>query len=406
MIFLALIVALILGFVVFIAPIRWVAFALGIVLPIDLVSTIDPIIFDLIRYGLATSLIFRCRFTTKNQNKHLNVSFWLLATIGAYITIAGIANGANEMLVRGTIGILSALFALLLARISHLHSALLAGFVLGASLSGLDILLQVAGLPYLGSATDWGYRYSGLSFSSTNTAPFLANAVVIILAYKWKLNTSSLNGIIVFSLRLIALIILIPGLFYSGGRGGFAGLIFAFSIYGMFTFKLNPLRVVTILTITIIFVMYNINFFISYITRDGATEANGLSSGRSALNSEAWGAFLSAAPLGVPVSERVLYRPHTPVLTFALDAGLLGLIIGILLVSILAKAVLVPRESSNYPVVYRMIGGIMLVTSILEPAGFFIGFAKALLFLILIYVLDQSRPTGTIVVGSSSEVRK
>lgn len=358
-------------------PILFLAFALGIVLPIDVLGGINPALLDALRYGLALLLIIMVARHRPQRPALGQMAVGLLAIYNLVLLIRSQYADEPSLTLQSAIGIASAVFAYLVVRSARTNKAILAGFLVGASLSATDILLQVAGLAHLGTTTEWGNRYPGLSFSSTNTAPFLAiGAVIALNGYLWAHRPLVLLG------RWVLFVILGSGLLLSGGRGGLAGLLLALMIYFVFQLRRQPLVAILLSSSAFVFLVLRAEQVGHFLTRGGSTST--FTTGRVQLNAESWQAFLDGGVLGIDLTLRQMLSPHTPILSFALDAGVLGLVVGSILTSFVAwrtvRAVL-PGTSGE---LVCMIAAIILVTSMLEPIGFFVGFAKACLLMIVL----------------------
>ncbi|MCT2089342.1 hypothetical protein M3D92_08565 [Micrococcus terreus] len=363
-------------------------------MPIDVLGPVNPVIMDLLRYGLAVVLIVGVR-RSGDGHRGLGVLIGvLLCLYNVALLLRGLYADQGSVMSQATIGIVSVLVAILATRNWRINRAILAGFLAGATLSATDILLQVAGLPYLGTPTEWGTRYPGLSFTSTNTAPFLALALVLVISsHLWTSRPA------VRMSRILLFVILFAGLALSGGRGGLGGFILALTVFLMFRFSRQPILAVITSAAGLVVVVTRWDQLMDFLTRGGTS--SGFTTGRDELNAQAWSAFLDSPILGVELVSRAGYNPHTPILSFALDIGLAGLLVGIAGVFALLLRMARPIRRGPAGEVLCMMAAVMVVTALLEPVGFFVGFTKACLLMIVLtggvrdYEKSEEEPATT-----------
>lgn len=124
-------------------------FALGLIMPIDVFLSVPPIALDAVRYGLAALIVFlvysRTRPSTKVSALDL-VALLLILSGGVAVFKEAFFGGSLFIPV---VSLVSALVAYLVIKARMHHRWLLLGFMAGCALSGLDIISQAAGLPYL-----------------------------------------------------------------------------------------------------------------------------------------------------------------------------------------------------------------------------------------------------------------
>lgn len=370
--------------------IRYLSILIGLLLPIDLFGQVNPILLDALRYGMSIILLIKLKKYSKPRHVYAKIALILLMVIGSVTALRGFLYEDFSTIQRGIIGIVSVMFAYFLAINPNIRPSLFLGFVLGSVWSALDILCQVMGFPYLGLTSDLGVRFSGLSFTSTNTAPYLSIALVIIFMHQDLYRTKSRHRFAINLARVLAVGVLLLGLFFSGGRGGLAGLAVAILVWVVFRFRTKPLVATLGALSLLVLVVAGYDSLYSYITREGQNNSHGITTGRDKLNSESLNSFMNSPIFGVPIDERYLYRPHTPILSFALDAGIIGLLIGIALTFLSLRTVISIRNSHAYPLAYRMTASIMLLTIFLEPAGFFTGFTKTLLLMMTLSAFSEN----------------
>lgn len=354
----------------------WPFFLLGFLLPIDTIAGVSAVTLDVARYGVAAALIVWMLATRRapRMNRALAWGGSLLMLTGTLGFVkAGFSQDATAI-VTSMVGLGSVAVAFMVARNQVHFAAILRGFVAASVWSALDILMQWAGLPFLGTLTADAYRYSGFTFSSTHVAPLLAVALCVTLTH-WAWRRRSLV------VRMLATAILAAGLLVSQGRVGVAALGVALLVWLLARFAKRPARtlIAALIVGTPVFIFTGLDELLSqYLIR--ADRPGGITSGRTELNAQAWGAFTDAGFFGIDQSERGLYIPHLAPLTAGLDVGWLGLVSTTVLCLMLAwfAAFAPPRV----PVVFRMIAAIALVAAMIEPTGFFVGFSRAMLLML------------------------
>jgi len=372
------------------APVRYTAVLLGILLPIDVIRVVTPVALDVARYGLLALLVLRL---APEPRRGPRVMFALSMSGLIVVSVFGLVKGASGesySLVRGVVGLASTIGGVLVARRMSVHRHVLVGFVLGSVASACDVCLQVAGLPYLGVETLYGFRYSGFSLKSTALAPLLALAIVLV-ASSW-LWTGAKSHRFVGVLRVVMLAPLGFALYASQGRGGLVSLILAGVFLTALRFRGHPGRVITLLGLTLVAAYYFRAQITDLFVRPSE---NDLSNGRGQLNEEALRAFARDPLFGATPSEIPLLNPHTPLLTFAIEAGLLGLAAALVLMIALLRVVSAKSPSSAHvPAVVRAAAVVMLVTSFLEPDGFYVGLGRVVLLgIVLTNVAPTEEPT-------------
>lgn len=373
-------------------PPRRVALLLGVILPIDYLSVLDSITLDAMRYALLAVLIVRVRRDRTLTGHPLFVLGIAGLVLVALFDVLKGADGSAYTLQRGLIGLLSALAAFLVAQRSEVHKPLVRGFVLGVSASAIDVCLQVAGLPYAGATSVYGFRYSGFSFKSTTLAPLLALAIVFVLTnWLWPAARTRSDRWILM-MRLTLLLPLGAALYASQGRGGVLSLALALVFLLAVRFKGHPGRILTLGLVGVLVAWYLRSDIAALFVRP--TEDD-LSNGRGSLNEEAWDAFTSSPVFGPPPAVLSGLNPHTPFLTFAIEAGILGLLVAVVLAVGLVRVVLTPERTGNaLPVAVRCGALVMFTTSFLEPDGFYIGLARVVLLAVVLTTRPDA-PAGT-----------
>jgi hypothetical protein len=369
------------------ARVPLVAVALGILLPVDVLRGVPSPLLDAARYALVLTLVLRVPPRAEAPRPVVMVGA-LLGLTGIVTAISGLTAGETGLVTLGVAGLISAFAGTALFRRPELHFPLLAGFLVGITASAADILAQAAGLPYLGRTSVYGLDYSGFSEKRTLVAPLLAVAAILYLSPAlWKrlsLPASAAVRIVGTTVTTIALVL-------SAGRGGFLALGASLCVWAALSFRSRPAAVAgaaALLTAVL------------YTQRDSAL-INRLSTAttedaRTDRNESAWNAYLSAPILGPdPTSPiaRAGGNAHTPILVFAVNAGLLGLVTAVVATLVLAWAVWSGARSSGHSTIHGpLMGVVMLVTTALEPAGFLVGISRTTLMFIAIYASLAVKP--------------
>lgn len=230
-------------------------------------------------------------------------------------------------------------------------------------------------MPFLGAPSVYGFRYSGFSYGSTAVAPLIAVAIcVVVMPWVWQNRRTVL--------RIILLGTLLSGLILSQGRGGLLGLIVALTVLVFVYLLRKPVLTLvwTIIGTVTLLVSGAVPALIDYVSRADAPGTSDLTSGRLELNLAAWQVFWRSGLLGLEPAEYDLYNPHMAPLSAALNIGPFGLVATSVICVLLF--VIIVFAPSDFPVLFRMIASIALVTAFLEPTGFFVGFTGAMLVMI------------------------
>lgn len=367
------------------------ALFLGILFPVDVLGSVNPFFIDMLRYVLVLVLIISLQALPRHRSNMAIVAATLLLCINFIVTARGLLAEHTGLVLQSLIGIISVVLAYLVTRSACLNRKMLIGFLFGTTWSALDIILQVVGLPYLGTATEWGTRYPGLGATSTNTAPFLALGLVLVISnFLWKRSTPWAI------LRIGSAVLLATGLLLSGGRGGLAGIALAIAIFLVTQLRNRPMVVTFFVAVAAAWILTKAPQIRNFLTRDGSD--SGFATGRDVLNALAWEAFLRGGPLGIDLAKRSEYRPHTPILSFTLNAGAVGLVVTLILTGFLLWRLLQAsnRTTAATSALVRMMASVIFVTTLLEPWGFFLGLAKGII-LMMVYGLevDDYASTGS-----------
>lgn len=366
-------------------PLRALLVLFGIALPVDVLAGVEPANLDVLRYGLAILIVLRApRAERSRRVRWVLIGAALLLLVGMVALVRTASDGGDYT--RHAIAIVSVIAAAAVAGGKGVVRPILIGFTVGMTASAADIILQAAGLPYIGMTSDYGNRFSGLSFNSTTVAPFLAVAICILLSGAFSRHDG--KRVVASSIaRLLVAGLLMYGLLLSGGRGGVAGLLVALAVAALWKFREHALLVLSAAAALGVVLFIRRDDIATYLLRDRGDF--GFFSGRDVLNGAAWETFMRGGLLGVSGAERAGLNPHTPLLTLAVDAGVFGLAAAALLIGM--TAALVVRPSREFGLEYRMIAAVVLLASLLEPTGFFVGLSKVTVFMLLLAAWDETR---------------
>lgn len=384
-------------------PARHLAVMLGILLPVDYVQGVDPGLFQYARYGLVILILLKSRPEDHPRTPTAKIVLIALAVVGLFTAIAGLVGGSTTEALSGVIGAGSVVAAFLLARRSQLRGPVLAGFVVGTLASALDIISQASGGPFMGMPTIYGIRYSGLSYSSTAISPLMAIALILVLTSR----TGSWHPFLVFIrviAQLSAVLVLGAAMLLSGGRAGMLGLALALMVLGIANLRRHPVAVLAGAFASMVCVYLAWPSLQHVLFR--ADDNSGFASGRVDLNTQGWTAFLNSPLFGVDPRSAALLEPHTPLISFAVQAGVLGLLCACILVAIQFRIILSnPLSASPVMTPTRMICAVMIVSSFLEPNGFFVGLTRILLFMFVVFDFDVCKEwpaTGRSLLGRNT----
>lgn len=369
-------------------------FVLGLLLPIDYLQGVPTVALDGLRYALIAIIVVRVR-RSGGLPLPILIAGGSLIGIGVYCFVSGTASGVQSLSIFGVVAMLSGLIGMMMASRNALHLPLLLGFLVGATASATDVVLQSLGLPYLGTPSIYGIEYSGFSEKRTHLAPILAIAAILyVTPYLWRGRRS----LTYLGLRFFGLCVTIVALVLSGGRAGFIGLGAALVLWAMLNVKRDPLPVLSVAMAgaVVVYLQRDSHLFLR-LFEDGIGE-----SGRASRNFAALRAYLSAPILGPdPTSDiaRDGSNAHFPVLVFGLNAGVLGVVGALLLMGVLALAVLRGTRQSTLHQHAPLIALIMCITSLVEPVAFFIGAGRS----VLLFVVLAGCYLGTSVPDSQSD---
>lgn len=358
----------------------------GILFPIDVLGGVNPLFIDILRYVLALVLIISIRPEPRRRSPLALVATMLLLGMNFIAIMRALLAEHTGVAFQSLVGIVSIILAYLVTKNVFLNRKMLVGFLVGSAWSALDIILQVLGLPYLGTATEWGTRYPGLGLSSTNTAPFLALGLALVIS-----NFLWVRSIPLTIIRLGTGILLATGLLLSGGRGGIAGITLAIVVFFAVQLRRHPLLAITLAAVGSAWLLPRTQQISDFLTRSGSD--SGLTTGRDILNASAGEAFIRGGAFGIDLSTWGEYRPHTPILSFALSTGAVGLVTTIVLTGFIVWRLFhVANNGTTSSTLIRMISAVILVTTLLEPWGFFVGLSKG----VLLMMAYRSRLDGSI----------
>lgn len=364
---------------------RSLALGLGLLLAVDYVRGFDGSMLDVLRYALCGLLILKSRshpLVRFDSNwHHAVVSLLLLIpAVGLALTVVhqSAAQTREFVIAAGSVAV-----SALVVRREGVLQPLLIGFAVSMTVSAIDIVAQLVGLPYLGVTSRFGTSFSGFSMTRTQASPLFAMAMLIAASpYAWSLVGRRRP---VVTIRVVVFLACGIALVLTAGRGGLVALVAVAATRALVLCVSRP-RVVLVATGALLLagVAYLASPYAEMFLRDGD-----ISSGRNDLNAAAFEAFLSSPLTGVdPTLIGDPLRPHTPILFFAIQVGAVGFVGAIALSLIVGWLAL--RGCCTFDSRVRLGGEFLVVATVigvLEPSGFFVGLSKVLLLLTAIVLV-------------------
>lgn len=372
-------------------PIRWLAVLLGVLLPVDFVAFTDPIALDALRYAVSVILIVRSGRDYRRQPLMIFLGSLLTAT--AIVTlVSGISSNVERLILTGISGVASTILAMLIVGRSQMYEHILRGLAFGVALSALDAIMQWAGLPFVGTPSSWGQDFSGFGASRTQAAPYFALGFLLFLAPSLWVKRSS---ILWMSLRGLGGCLSLVGLILSAGRAGFLAFGIGLLLWGIRS-AAKSTAIVFVVALGVVGVLY---WQRSSFLAERLFALDSVGSGRNQLNRLAFDAFVSSPLFGPDPSQPLAEagsRAHTPILGFAVNAGVIGFVAGIFGLIVISVAIYVGlrdwRVSLQHAVLLCVVAA---VTTVFEPTGFFVGLGRTLPLFIALQIILSSVGTPT-----------
>ncbi|WP_343282044.1 O-antigen ligase family protein [Micrococcus sp. 2A] len=344
---------------------------------------VNSVALDAFRYVFAILIVILSHGGHRRISPLPALATFSLLTVNAIFLVKG-TYGLQLDLFKPIVGLVSILLAFLISFRPWTFQPMLAGLTVGGLASAVDILLQYFGMPYIGMENTFGLRYSGLSFSSTNTAPLLGLASLAVIQGA-PLKGACKNWL----LRSVLVCILVSGMWISGGRGGF--IAFSAALILMAITRMPPIATVVMLAMAGIYALTAISFssaLDALLRVEERANAGGgtpdITSGRVEFNAVTWNAFADNPFFGPPISELDLLQPHTPVLLLAVQAGIIGLAAALLVLTLVIYRLFCPSRRVGDKTLIRSYAVVILIVSALEPNGFFVGIGKTVILMIVL----------------------
>lgn len=365
--------------------------ALAALLPIWSVGSIDPTLFDLARYALVVAILFRVA-PHADATRTRSVRIWgaWLAATGLGVATVSLARSDHAGLVVGYTTLLGAIAGVVVVNRLDDIQPFARGYLAGATLSAVVLILGAAGHPTITPNTNAGFfRASGLSASAVLVSVELSLAVACAL---W-LFRGSRHRLVVALAGLTCLVAMMA----SGGRGGVAGLIVATLLATRWGY-IRGRHFVALIMLAALGVWLTARQGVVFNTVDrfsnpgtGAT----FGTGRGLLLDDALYATVQH-PLGMGLSQfRALYgqSPHVALLTFAVaGTALAGLVVTVMAVRLGSLSFAVRPSNLLAP----LLVGNLVAWALLQPNGPFMGLEGAAWLLLAVREMQPTTATESV----------
>jgi len=382
-------------------PIRALVFIWGALLPIWSVGTLNPLIFDALRFGLAGVIFIRSTKQHRNLwSKPASRIAIVLGAVGVIVGFIGLIRPESEAATTGLVMILGSVISYSVLSRSTEPWTLLNGYLAGTALSAIVLVLAGFGYQTITPLEFAGYaRLSGLSPSATLVTYQMALGVVIAgaaLGRKTMRPAYALIGL----LSLFALLL-------SGGRGGIVALALV-AVVAVRWRWIRP-RYVVLGTIAVGGLLaYALSQGIALNTLDRLTEQTTGSEARTGLFEGALHAIASDPIIGIGYGAfEAAYGalPHVALQTFFIIGGVAcGLpIIWVFLVLLRRVAAVDPRPFGPSGYAGHMMVAVLIAPVFLEPTGPFVGAAFVTL-LLLALSLTEKQPDDDVATEQRTEL--
>jgi len=378
------------GVVAALMPVRALIFFWGVLLPIWSVGTLDPILFDGLRFGLAAVLLAKSR--RKEKNLFSRSASWMavvLLSVGVVVVVVGLLRPEAQAVSTGLAMVLGIAVSWTVLTRSAEPWTLMNGFLLGAVLSAVVLILAGFGYPTVTPLDFAGYsRLSGLSPSTTLVTYQMALGVVIAWVQFERRRLRPAFA--------VAGVLCVSALLLSGGRGGLVAL----ALVAVVMMRWRLVRVVpavSALAAAALFLVYANSRGIAVNTLDRLSEQTAGGDARLLLYEGALRSIAQHPFLGSGYGEfRQTFGllPHMALQTFFVIGGLAcGVPIVVVFVVLVHRIFVVdPRSFGAEGRLGHMLVAALLATVFLEPNGPFVGAAFMSILLLGVALTSPSRP--------------
>lgn len=377
------------GTVAFLIPLRHLIFIWGALLPIWSVATLDPVIFDAIRFSIAAVVLVRSARLPRNLWTRPAARIAVtLAIVGVLVTVIGYSRPEQTAVNTGISMVIGSIVSWII--LSRLDSpwTLFNGYLLGTAASAAVLIAAAAGYQTITPLAFAGYsRLSGLSPSATLVTYQMALGVVIALAGLAR-RKNRLSYALVGLASLLALLL-------SGGRGGVVALL----LVGILAVRWRWVRIgpaILAAAAVAALIAYAssrglvLNTLLRLTADTGETDprATLLQGGLAAIQENPW--------IGVGFEAfRSAYRavPHFALVTFFVIGGVAcGIPIVWAFLVLLRRILLVdPKPFGAEGQAGHMVIAVLIATIFLEPSGPFVGSAFQTLLLLGLSLTEVRR---------------
>lgn len=374
------------------APRFWTAWLWGASLPIEVVFDLPLAVPDAWRYVGVVAIVLRYGRDVDLKTSPLRPWLMALASLALVRIFMSRIQPDHGSLVVGATMAVAAVPAYLVAVRAKAHLAVLEGFVLGVSVSAAAAVLQLAGLLRGNLAPGTRLRYPGLASKTTVLTWQVALAIVIAAYLLGRETPSGAHR----RWPYLAIAICTFALLICGAQGGLVGLASAALLlwWRRRPSWLGDPRRRRIVAVTVAGTLLA-GFAALFVGIDGfppekgfVNETSRVTVARHALHE------MAAHPLiGIgnqAFADRYGILPHVVPLEVAVSAGIVGLVLALYLLWLLARCAWWGWNGNGpAPTLGAALAAIMVVFSMVEPAGPFIGVSRTTLLLLAVVAVGH-----------------
>ena len=372
------------------APLGVLIFVWGALLPIWTVASVDPLVFDALRFGLAGVIFIKGirqpRAVWSGSARRIAV---ILAAVGALVGAIGLLRPEAQAATTGLTMVLGSVISwIVLTRITQ-PWALLNGYLAGTALSAIVLVLAGFGYPTVTPLDFAGYaRLSGLSPSATLVTYQMALGVVVAMAAVGR-KSARPAYVLLGLLSLFALLL-------SGGRGGIVALALVALVAVRWRW-IRPVPAILGAAAVAGLVAWAVNEGVALNTLDRLTEETAGSDARTGLFAGAMQTIVENPIVGTGFAAfEASYGalPHIALQTFFILGGIAcGIpILWVFFLLVRRLAVVNPRPFGHDGFAGHMILAVFMATVFLEPTGPFVGAAFVTLLLLGVSLTEKRPP--------------
>lgn len=347
-------------------------------------------------------LLLRARRDTNEPSAKV-IHSWVIPLAALALLLLGMSLVRDDQIgvVSGYTMVLSVLASWVIAHRRVLHRHILMGFAVGATISGLVVVLQALGLPNPAASSGDIMRKPGLASTTVYMGDALAIAAVICCVLVVNRENKGSRRWLAF----VGLAVSTAGLVLSGGRGGMAAAGLGLAALAVGPRTLRPAHVVVgglllgaglWMASRVGVELYTIARFSGGTIGGSSTYVGGITNGRLEVNIESLRVIAAHSVFGPGISNFYAsygLTAHTTPLFFALGTGVVG---GLLALVLLARLVVLllrrplmcgPQMATGYGIVVAL-----ATLALMEPNAPFIGMMYLPVLMISVMAL-QSAPS-------------